>query len=233
MEWNTETWKATELPNATMPIAESRDGKWLVMGLYDLKDRRIGPQAKLALLKPGETKPERMIESADAIQPAVSHDRPIASAATFDRSDKYIAWLDSSGQLWLSGVQDESKKPTMLDDLKLQLPTPGWSFPRGRAALKFTDEGRLVLAMTYDAGNRGPSGVTWKIDFDAGKAERVEEKLSPVKRGPIHELPRREPLKAMSPDEKFSAIASETEIEIVDQATGGVIKKLSGTLKPK
>src|SRR6266404_7516222 len=53
VEWNKKTWEATKLEDATMPIAASRDGKWLAMAHYDRRIRRLGPHSKLALWKPG------------------------------------------------------------------------------------------------------------------------------------------------------------------------------------
>jgi hypothetical protein len=234
IEWNTKTWEATRLLDVTMPIAASRDGKWLAMGQYDPRSRRTGPHAKLALWKPGQLKPERVLWPDDA-KSALTHASPreesrVPSAVSLDPSSKHLAWIDNTGDLWLNDIAAEKAKPVSLDNLKLNIPPPGWSFPRAGAKLKFADDNRLTLDMTYDPlrDTRGPSRVTWNIDFDRGKAERVEVKPAEPRKPAPQQLSQPEQLKAASPDERWTATARGTDIEIVDRATGGLLKTLSG-----
>lgn len=227
--WNTKTWEATRSPDATMPFAMSADSKWLVLGKYDRKNRRIGPQSQPALWKPGAEKPERTFAPDDSPKGATPTDTPAAAAAAaFDPSTKHVAWLDSQGTLWFSEITPETSKPRIVDQLKATIPVPAWGFPRTTATLKFTDDTHLALDISYSAYDQpGPGHVVWKIDFDAGKAERIEEKPGERKKPGPQILPRRDPIKVASPDKKLTATARELEVVIVSQESGGVIKTLS------
>ncbi len=239
VEWNTKTWEATYLPNATMPIAARSDSKMLAMAKYDRARTRIGPHTTLALWKPGKTEPEQTI-AVEPHQEAAGPQKEIETveqtpvAAAFDPNGKHLAWLTANGGLWLAATGD-SPKPQAVDQLKSTITPAGWSYPITMATLAFTDETHLALDVSYSPyeSTLGPSHVSWKIDFVAAKAERTEERPTP-KRKPGQPLPppTRPWPKAATADKSLTATAKDLEIEVVD-AAGKVVKTLSGQLPMK
>ena len=234
--WNTKTWEAVPLPDATMPIAFSADGKRLAMGQYDRTPRGNFPPTNLALWKPGETKPARLLDTlvkeSDAKPVRLP---PVPCVAAFDPAGEHLAWVDSGGSVWLSAVEDEKQKTVRLDDLKLSLPQVGWGYRPTQAVLSFGKDDRLTLELTYrDAPAKGaPKFIAWKVDVAQGKAERVEEKAF-EKNTPLAEKPA-DPatLKAVSKDAKLTAVANGMDVEIFESGNETAVRKLSGELPKK
>ena len=159
--WTTQcdlkTGKRLVIPNAYYPVAFSPDGQTIAMGIYG-RSRKWGqwmyPQTRLALWKPGETKPVRVLKRGEGQDDSVV-------AVAFHPNGKQVVSVTAGAEvlLWLV---DGKQPPVVVDKPKVSR-RRHW----GGVTVAFSRDGRSLLAAWPDKSS--PSydddlAVLWRSD---------------------------------------------------------------------
>jgi len=160
-QWDLKTGKRLVIPNAYYPVAFSPDGQTIAMGFYKRSrkpGRRMSPQVRLALWKPGADKPFRLLKQPD------DNDGSVIVSTTFNLNGKRVLAMTSAGQL-LSWHRDKDDPSKVLDQVEVGGRDGGRGLTAPVPTMAISREGGLLAAFPPTQYRNGRA-VLWRYLLD-------------------------------------------------------------------